>query len=316
MLKFAVSIDKISVILKSNCFDLTERFQLYYDRLLKTHTCDEHFTSYKLASYKDNYTFIEHGQKEGSVYVGLSFNDFKDYGNCQKYIKIEFNPNKTTVPPPLKDFLHSVGARYFKVQSCDVAFDFEGLKPADIRYCTKADIMLYGKLFNLTHYTRPKAEHLRCKLYNKTKERAKLGENIPQTTRLECTLKHPTFHESNIMHQKDFEYIKEFCRVLAEFYIPCDMPKLIDSLTAKYGPYNEAILYLLDCVTPEQQHEAISRMAKNSQSKYRAFLRAGTREPFVLDEFTIADQLTKMLNNTIIDIVPKGLNYDYQRIST
>ncbi len=316
MIKFTLSLDKISVILKANTFDLSCKFQPYYDRLIKTHFCREHYSSYKLASYKDNYTFIEQGHKEGIIYVGFAFNDFKDYGNCQKFIKIEFNPNKTSIPLPLKDFIHDVYARYLRVQSCDIAFDFEGLKPADIKYNTRADVMLYGKQNNFTHYTRPKAEHLRCKVYDKTKERAKLGEKIPQTTRIECSLKLPTFHESNILHHKDIEYLQNICRVLSEFQVPCDMPKRIDTLVEKYGPYNEAILYLLDCVSAEEQHEAISRMAKNSQSKYRSYISAGTREPFLLDELKLGEQLSQLLNNTIIDITPRGLNYDNQRIST
>ena len=178
--------------------------------------------------------------------------------------------------------------------------------PSQFRIATRCDVMYFGAQSNLSKYIRPKSNHLRIKIYDKSKES---GITYAQITRVEITLKKPDFHECTVMNSKQCEYVNKVVEALGDVYVPKPTSESTADLVERYGVYNEAICYMLDRLSPDEQHNAIALMQKNSQTKYRAYLKRGFYESFWIDNICLAVEMSKCLNQTI-----KGLVSSYDEI--
>ena len=189
------------------------------------------------------------------------------------------------------------------MQKSDIAFDFPDLKPSQVRFATRNQVMYIGEGDNMTAYISPKQQHLRIKVYDKTKERKRLGVIIPQTCRVEISLKNPNFQATEVNCGLDLEYMESIAKALAEIYIPSDLPRLLDNLEERYGKLDPAFCYLLDNVSPMQQLNAIGFLkSEHTKAKYRAYLKSGTYESFNLDELTLGNEIAKLLNSAIFEL--------------
>lgn len=310
MLKYSLALDKVKMTLYSHTVqrrDLNGDFRAnYLERLLKTHVLCKDQMSFGISTYKYQYTFREIGTEEGVIWLGIWNNQPKAIGEQNRMIQLEWNPQKTKIPGVIKEWLFFEEARYSEINKCDFAFDFENVYPHDIRYFTKGNTMTWN---GNTNYLHPKADHLRIKIYDKTKERTEKGknENMEQTTRIEITLKKPKLcdrEQDEIMGTEDWEYMQEVTRALAEVFIPAEMKTRIDHLEEKYGEYDQAMLYALRQLNHDQQVNALKLMAKERATKYRAALKAGDVESLNIDELALADAITKALRREIEQLTP------------
>ena len=173
---FRLSLDKISMIYKI-CFknDLVD-FLSFDNKMNEAgYFIKDQFNSTRYGTYVYNYNYLKTGDKEGGIYLGFFQNDPVRH---KRYIKIEYNPNKVDLPTPVSSLVKQLHCKLVKVQSIDIAFDFEGLTIDDYRVNTRGDTIVYSSGINKTFYIRPKGEG-RIKIYDKTKERAKLVIDIP-----------------------------------------------------------------------------------------------------------------------------------------
>lgn len=312
MLKFKFSLDKVKMTYYSHTKikrNMNVDFQAnFLEELLETHTMTKSYLSDAISTCKHQYTFLEHGNDEGVIWLGIWTNQPRAIGEQERYIQLEWNPNKTSIPAPIRAWLYYEKARYSCVNSCDLAFDFAGIYPRDVRFFTKSQTMTYG---NGARYIRPGGGHLAIKIYDKKKERMEKdkGDEMEQTTRIEITLKKPKLADG-LPDQEDFdemgttewEYMQGVTRALAEVFIPAEMKTRIDHLEDKYGSYDQAMLYALRCLDHDQLENALGLMGKTAAVKYRAALKEGDVESLNIDELVLADTITKALRREIDDL--------------
>ena len=203
----------------------------------------------------------------------------------------------------MREQLHML---YHKVQKCDIALDFKGLDISALRYNTIGDTMVYGSKTEKTYYLRPAAKHGRVKIYDKTKERAKMGVDIPQTLRVEMTLHQPEFHEREVLYEKDWDYVEDVCRMFGEVQLPTKFVTRQDDLVEKYGKYDEIYLWALKHATPEEQDELLAKMCPNTRSKYRAALMSGDYQSIQVDPMMFAEVVSRMINDAIFMVPSEG----------
>lgn len=303
MKPYKITIDKIKVILNT-AFDYAPdvsfeaRCRL---NLTKTHEPEDEFTTSKMLSYQSNYTFREYGKREGTIYIGLRRNDYTEVREGWKEICIEWNPNKTELPAALLEWLSYEDCKFMGVRSCDVAFDIAGIYPSDIRVFTRRNVSTYN---HSTIYIDPGSVHGEIKIYDKTKERKRMKEEIPQTTRIEIRIRNPKFMDSpaDNMNKFDLAYIQDICERLAEIYIPTDFHTLTYDLDEKYGKYDPATVYMLRQLSPEQQRHSLSLMSEKKAAKYRAVLKAGDIDRMDIDEYTLMATLSDMINRILLPL--------------
>lgn len=290
--KCEISVDKIALIYKLSNKITNINFDKFDNKMLDSHfLVKDSFTSTKICSYQYNYTYIKNGSIEGVIYIGFIF---RDVTSTKPYIKIEFNPNKVELPYCITEFLYFYNAKFFKVQNCDIAFDFQGLTINDYRVCTRSDTMVYSTGLNRTYYIRPKTD-FRVKIYDKKIEREKYGISIPQTLRIEITLKNPTFFETNIKTDSDFEYIHTVTRYLSEI----SLRRFTSFLPTDIDTYNPAFLYLLNNVDVHTATEALSMCDKKTRQKYKKLQTMTDFEKIDLDSLALLDILTDYIRNLI-----------------
>ena len=307
---FEILLDKISVIYrtKSNV-DLHSEFKMFcLPRLLGKWVETDKFETQKIGSFRYNYVFNhldrDTGEmEEGTIYIGISLNSpsgSEQANRCR--MKLEWNPQKVTPPRALRDWMMTepIAMRYHRVQKCDIALDFKGLDLSSLRYNTMGDTMVYGSKTEKSYYLRPAAKHGRVKIYDKTKERAKFGETIPQTLRVEMTLHQPEFHEYTVIQNKDWEYIDDVCRMFGEIKLPTKFVTMQSDLEEKYGKYDPIYLYALKHATPEEQDEIFALMGHNARAKYRAALMSGDYRPIQLDPMMFCDVVSRQINDAIL----------------
>lgn len=313
---FEILLDKISVIYRTKTnVDLHFEFNMFCRPHLVGEWLEaDKFETMKIGSYRYNYVFNhlnkETGEiEEGALYIGISCNSpagSEQSNRCR--MKLEWNPQKITPPQALRNWMMSdaLKMQYHKVQKCDIALDFKGLDLSKLRYNTLGDTMVYGSKTEKTYYLRPAAQHGRVKIYDKTKERAKLGEIIPQTLRVEMTLHQPEYHENPEMLDKDWNYVDDVCRMFGEIQLPTKFATRQDDLVEKYGRYDPIYLWALKHATPEEQDELLSLMSVNTRGKYRAALISGDYRPIQLDPIMFADVTSRMINDAILMVPTSG----------
>lgn len=300
MLKFNISLDKISLCVFLRFIDVKYNIaaELYTMKMMfeNDEWSVKEWESPRDFTYRTNYAFK---RGDSSIYFGYSFRS-----SIEKYqdelCKIEWNPNKTEIPLKFVKWLEKHNVKYCNVDKCDFAFDFLDVYPSQFRIATRCDVMYFGAQSNLSKYIRPKSNHLRIKIYDKSKES---GITYAQITRVEITLKKPDFHECTVMNGKQFEYVDKIVEALSDVYVPKPTKEAVADLVEKYGPYNESICYMLDRLQPDEQHNAIALMQKNTRAKYRAYLKRGFYESFWIDQISLSIEMSKCLNRTIKQLI-------------
>ena len=322
---FEISLDKISIVYHScSNFDLNSHFLSYCQWRLLADYDEERFDSYKIGSFRYNYTYKRRQTEnekpsEEVFYIGMCQN-LAVGGETEKrtVMKVEWNPNKTTLPRELRNWMMTkkLYMKYSHVQKCDIALDFQGLDISDMRYNTIGNTMVYGTSTEKTHYIRPSADHGRIKIYDKKKERAKLGIEIPQTLRVEMTMKKPLYHEKENPPEEDWVYIENVCRMFGEIYLPSKFVTLQNDLVDKYGKYDDVYMWALRKASPEERDMLFSMMAARTRAKYRAALLCGDYQPIQIDCLMFFEVTSKMINDAI-HMVPSagGVKNDSLRFS-
>ena len=312
---FEILLDKISVIYRTkNNLDLNFEFGMLCRPLLLGDWSEEQFESLKIGGFRYNYVYKKLDREkneidEGTIYIGIFQNNPAEGERSNRCkMKVEWNPQKITPPQAFRNWMmrEQLKIQYHKVQKCDIALDFKGLDLSHLRYNTIGDTMVYGSKTEKTYYLRPAAKHSRVKIYDKTKERAKLGEIIPQTLRVEMTLHQPEFHERNELFEKDWDYVEDVCRMFGEVQLPTKFVTRQDDLVEKYGKYDEIYMWALKHATPEEQDELLSIMSHNTRLKYRAALMSGDYQPIQVDPMMFAEVVSRMLNDAILMIPCEG----------
>ena len=289
---FKISLDKISMVYKIGFrydvvnVDVLDTEMNKYDYYMK-----EQFSSTRYGTYQRNYTYIKSGEPEGIIYIGFVLNAPIPK---TKYIKIEYNPNKVYLPVPITSLLNQLECTLMKVQSIDVALDFEGLTIDDYRIDTRSDTMVYSSGINRTYYIRPNGEG-RIKIYDKTKERAKFGIEIPQTLRVEMTIKDPDFFQYRFYRNYELEFANRYAGYLAEVSVRRRTAMLPNADTG----FSAAILYLLNNVDQITANNAVSLLGKNQRTKYRDLMTRSEFERIDIDEITLLNTLTDMIRREV-----------------
>lgn len=312
---FEILLDKISVIYrtKSN-LDLNYEFAMLCRPHFLGEWEEEQFESLKIGGFRYNYVYKHLDQdkdatEEGTIYIGIFQNNPAEGERSNRCkMKIEWNPQKVTPPQALRNWMmrEQLKMQYHKVQKCDIALDFRGLDLSHLRYNTIGDTMVYGSKTEKTYYLRPAAKHGRVKIYDKTKEREKVGEVIPQTLRVEMTIHQPQFHEQNELLEKDWGYVEDVCRMFGEIQLPTKFVTRQDDLVEKYGKYDEIYMWALKHATPEEQDELLSIMSINTRAKYRAALMSGDYQPIQVDPMMFAEVVSRMINDAILMVPSEG----------
>lgn len=288
-MKVSIKLDKIAIKLKARYgmlphAELDEEILLY--ALKEGWEVKERYESTRKGTYKYVWLLREKGTDEGTLYVGIWYNAVKAENPTEaaRKIKIEYNPQKTHIPLFLKVYFQNFGCKCDTVQSCDVAFDIEGIRADEVRYKTRGDIMTYGNAKDKSIYIRPSANDGRIKIYDKTREREKAGKPIDkQITRVEITLHEPDFWESGEIVERDFDRLGKIVDWLAEIAVPTDFHTRIDMLTEKYGRYDPAMLTALKALDQEKQNEVLNLMSNKARVKYRAALLDGDYQPLTIN---------------------------------
>lgn len=312
---FEILLDKISVIYRTKTnLDLNYEFGFLCRPHLLGEYEEEQFESLKIGGYRYNYVYKcksqdENETDEGTFFIGICLNSPAegDRANRTK-MKVEWNPQKITPPRALRNWMmrEQLHMLYHKVQKCDIALDFKGLDISALRYNTIGDTMVYGSKTEKTYYLRPAAKHGRVKIYDKTKERAKMGVDIPQTLRVEMTLHQPEFHEREVLYEKDWDYVEDVCRMFGEVQLPTKFATRQDDLVEKYGKYDEIYLWALKHATPEEQDELLALMSINTRAKYRAALMSGDYQSIQVDPMMFAEVVSRMINDAIFMVPSEG----------
>ncbi len=294
---FKISLDKISMVYEIGWNVQYINFDLLDEKMNRDgYAVKEKYNSNKYGAYQYNYTYIKTGYPEGVIYIGFLRNDPVKTKN---YIKIEYNPNKTDLPCPISYCLYEWQCVLDKVQSIDIALDFDGLTYDDYRVNTRGDTMMYSSGVARTFYVRPKGEG-RVKIYDKTKERAKLGIEIPQTLRVEMTVKDPYFFCVRNICEGDILYVQKYVEYLSEISVrrrTAVLPNVdMDNPKEKY---NEVILYLLNNVDQVTAQKAIGMMSVNYRTKYRRLMEHSEFEPIDINEITFIEVVSSMIRKAV-----------------
>lgn len=265
----------------------------------------EQYHSTRMMGYFENYLFKDDG--EGTVFVGLRRNTYKEQSYGDKECCIEFNPQKVQIPLILKQWIGDLRLSYSSVLSCDVAIDFPYTLD-QIRVQTKKRLMFVGNSNNLTRYIAPQEAHNRIKIYDKRQERLKVQKqavlDVSPLTRVEITLKHPSFFESGFLSTSDMEYLTETQKALGEILVPRSMPLLRSSLEEKYGKFDPALCYLLENADSTTQLQALSLLSINARTKYKAWLSSGDYAPFDMDIWRFSQDVGRQILRCIYDATP------------
>lgn len=288
-MKVSIKLDKIAIKLKAR-YGTIPHAELDEEILLKARKegweVKERYESTRMNTYKYVWLLQEKGAEEGTIYLGIWYNGIKAENpkESARKIKIEYNPQKTYIPIFLKVYFQNFGCKCESVQSCDIAFDIEGIRADQVRYKTRGDIMTYGNAKDKSIYIRPSANDGRIKIYDKTREREKAGKPIDkQITRIEITLHEPDFWETGEIRERDFERLGKIVDWLAEIAIPTDFHTRIDTLVEKYGKYDPAMLTALRALDQEKQNEVLNLMSNKARVKYRAALLDGDYQSLYID---------------------------------
>lgn len=294
---FKISLDKISMVYKIGWNAHIVNLEAFDIKMMDDgYSLKQEFESARYGAYQYNYTYVDGKNPEGVIYIGFYRNDPV---KTKRYVKIEYNPNKAELPRPIINLLYGLECVLEKIQSVDIAFDFDGLTYDDYRVHTRGDTMVYSSGVARTFYVRPKGEG-RVKIYDKTKERAKLGIEIPQTLRVEITVKDPYFFCIQNIREGDILYAQQYVKYLSEISVRRRTAVLpsVDADNPK-EKYNEVILYLLNNVDQVTAQKAIGMMSVNHRTKYRNLMAHSEFEPIDINEITFIEVVSSMIRKAV-----------------
>lgn len=152
--------------------------------------CTHSYESMQPFRYRYAYDLKVKGSKEGVFHVREWYNgDFKEQKQIPEAFFIGYNPNKEG-SRIYREFRDNFIFDIVEIVSFDIAYDVPEASVKDVYINTRADVMTYGKTDNKTLYIAPKEDKSgRVKVYNKDKERERLGIEKERTLRIEASIK-------------------------------------------------------------------------------------------------------------------------------
>lgn len=299
-------LDKIKICLSARepIYNFSSAALVQIEQESELRLAEEYYSS-RMMGFRQNYLFKD--GDEGTIFIGFCRNTYKEQSEGLKKVCVEFNPQKVKVPLVLKRWFGDLSCKYSSVLSCDVAMDFH-LSLDQVRVQTKKKLMFVGHSNNLTRYIAPQEANNRIKIYDKRQERVESNKQdfvgSSPLTRVEISLKNPTFHESGFLTTADICYLNEIVKSVGEVYIPRKMPLLRTALEEKYGKYDPALCYLLEHADNTTQLQALSLLSVNTRAKYKAWLSSGDYAPIDVDLYRFASDVGKQLLECIYSVTP------------
>ena len=241
---------------------------------------DNCFTSF---NYRYGYTLRVKGNKEGTFHIREWYNgDYKNQKENPEQFLIEYNPNKEG-NRIYKEFTIQFIFKFTEIVQFDLAYDIPGAKAADVFVDTKCDIMTYGTTYNKTTYIAPKEDGSgRVKIYSKNLERDLHGEKLPDTLRIEITIKGKVLGLKGEMRVSE-----ELCKLVDRLNSVKIKNKEIDTEDWK--------VFALSCLTPEQFQKCLGMMSVNSRPKYKEKIQNGGYYTLGIDAFTLSLHILNVL---------------------
>ncbi len=294
---FFVSIDKIKLKGKLN-----RRFKAHFPHRNKINLwCDyglpewiECINSYENCftpfKYRYCYTLRNKGDIEGSFTIFEWYNgDIADCKQKPENFMIEYNPNKSGAKI-YKEFCNQFLFEIVDISSFDIAFDIENKSIDDIMIQSTCDIMTYGKLANKTLYIAPKEKGCgRVKVYNKAKERENVGQDLPDTLRIEVTIKNSSLARNTIyLHGKDLVDLEKICDRLNSVKIK-----------ARDKPSTDWKLYALTQLAPDELQKCFNMMASETRAKYKKQLYNKFYTSMEIEVIDLCKLLTELLKTWV-----------------
>lgn len=198
--------------------------------------------------------------KGNTLFLAWHWNGgYEDSKQKPEYASIEFNPNKDAYA------IWRLISEYMllhvrKVSKYDIAIDIPNKRINDVYITTQAEQMHYIGNGAVTLYIAPKEKASgRIKIYDKTKERAKAGENIPQTLRVEATAK-----------------VLDDCTTELRPEELARINRHIQDVTIEPETYGDTTLEMLLYMPPYKREAIYAKMAKATRAKYRKLIREAT----------------------------------------
>jgi hypothetical protein len=177
-------IDRVTIIIE-DVDDL--KFELLKIHLsLSKVNFSQKWISCKINDYYQNFTF---GNGEGSVYVGWRHNSYRRNRELANKLKIEFNPSKCHPEYNIFNIFRNLfNNNPKKITMLDIAWDLAVYKDSII---VKTKTGREEHRIKGSRYWGTQGSNGRLKIYDKKKEREKVGVRIDQTflTRIEYTWK-------------------------------------------------------------------------------------------------------------------------------
>lgn len=212
--------------------------------------------------FKYRYAFILFlpEDKEGAFYIAQGYNgEFKEQRARPEQFVIEYNPNKSGAKI-FRDFCDNFLFEITDICYCDIAFDIPGADIKDVLLDTTCDVMTYGKIHNSTYYIAPKEDQSgRVKVYQKDKERERIGEEKEKTLRIEISLK-GKYLSSPILNELDSEVLEKCVNRLNSVKIAVPAPELDDWK-----------LFALSKLAPDDFQKCLGMMSFKTRERYKCF---------------------------------------------
>lgn len=188
--EIAKSIDMVDLIIDINSFDFEQYIKPKID-ILEYDIRLDYWTSFGWNKYRHNWTWTT---KEYSFYFAYSSNLKEEY---KTRFRLSFNPNKVNEHDDMLEYLINIMKAYdIKIQSVDVAFDYEGVTTSELRFDKekKRDWKIHKyPNSDLTYYLGKSGCDGHVKVYDKASEEnknLKKKEDIDYNkTRYEITVK-------------------------------------------------------------------------------------------------------------------------------
>lgn len=292
---FLVSIDKIK--LKGKLKKGVKVHYPHFDRI--EHWCNYGLPKwcecikavencFALMTYRNSYSLKVKEDEEGVFYIASWYNgEYKEQRERPYNFLIEYNPNKSG-ERIYKEFCQKFLFVLTEICSFDLAYDIPNATTQDVIIDTKCDIMTYGKTSNKTIYIAPKEKRSgRIKVYTKSIERQAHGEEMPDTLRIEASIK---------CRGLDFNSINLSARVIEE------LTKVVEHINSvkikeKASNSDDWKVYALSHLTPEDLEKCLSLMAQASKVKYKKLITGDNYYNLSLDIATLVNQVSNLLTS-------------------
>lgn len=181
----------------------------------------------RINSYK--YMAWSNVNDEGVVVV--KYGRFTKEGTVNyRYLNVEYNPNKASLPPVLLSFLKTFGFMVVELNSVDFSFDVYGRNVDEFLFVAppQSSTMSFGTLGGTSSkYLHPKSNNGRVKVYDKYEERKTMQKKIPSIDAelyKECTRVEYTFHNlgyclNPFYEEADYLKATECCKYLSQVMV-------------------------------------------------------------------------------------------------